>query len=152
MLFDFETGDLIDAEFIPTQSNFVLPKHAVQSPHSTITVSDQSADVVFAYDTTGIFIGTFAPSIGPHTGILDNIRGHDYNPVNNHLFVCNAQGGNFNRVVEFDPGGNYIGQFFPDNSGGLLGPFDIFSEQMMYLLQALQAVLHTGMIITELPR
>lgn len=125
MLLDFNSGDLVDAEFIPTQSNFILPKHAMQSPHSTITVSDQSADVVFAYDTTGLLIGTFAPSIGPHTGILDNIRGHDYNPINNHLFVCNAQGGNFNRVVEFDPMGNYIGQFFPDNSGGLLGPFGI---------------------------
>jgi hypothetical protein len=125
MLLDFNSGDLIDAEFIPTQNNFILPKHAMQSPHTTITVSDQSADVVFAYDTTGLLIGTFAPSIGPHAGILDNIRGHDYNPVNNHLFVCNAQGGNFNRVVEFDPAGNYIAQFFPDNSGGLLGPFDI---------------------------
>jgi hypothetical protein len=70
-------------------------------------------------------IGIFAPSIGPHTGILDNVRGHDYNPNNNHLLVCNAQGGNFNRVVEFDTMGNHLGTFIEANSGGLLSPFDI---------------------------
>ena len=125
MLLDFATGDLLIPDFIPPQSNLSVLKQARQSPRTTITISDQTGNVIFDYDTTGSLIGIFAPSIGPHTGILQNVRGHDYNPVNNHLFVCNAQGGNFNRVVEFDPAGNYIAQFFPDNSGGLLGPFDI---------------------------
>jgi hypothetical protein len=125
MLLDFATGNLVMANFIPPQSNISVLKQARQSPRSTISISDQTGDVIFDYDTTGSLIGIFAPSIGPHTGILQNVRGHDYNPNNNHLFVCNAQGGNFNRVVEFDAMGNYIDQFFPDNSGGLLGPFDI---------------------------
>ncbi|MFO7525244.1 MAG: T9SS type A sorting domain-containing protein [Ignavibacteriaceae bacterium] len=125
MLLDFATGDLVMPDFIPPQSNLSVLKQARQSPHTTISISDQTGNVIVDYDTTGSLIGIFAPSIGPHTGILQNVRGHDYNPINNHLFVCNAQGGNFNRVVEFDAMGNYIAQFFPDNSGGLLGPFDI---------------------------
>jgi hypothetical protein len=125
MLLNFNTGDLINPAFIPPQSNLSLPKQARQSPRNTISISDQTEDVVFDYDTSGSLIGIFAPSIGPHTGILDNVRGHNYNPDNNHLVVCNAQGGNFNRIVEFDTAGNYLGIFIEANSGGLLGPFDI---------------------------
>jgi hypothetical protein len=125
MLLNFNTGDLVNPDFIPPQSNLSLPKQARQSPRGTISISDQTEDVIFDYDTLGALIGIFAPSFGPHTGILDNVRGHDYKPYNKHLLVCNAQGGNFNRVVEFDSLGNYLGQFFPDNSGGLLGPFDV---------------------------
>lgn len=125
MLLDFATGNLVMPDFIPPQSNISVLKQARQSPRSTISISDQTGDVILDYDTTGSLIGIFAPSIGPHSGILQNVRGHDYKPYDNNLLVCNAQGGNFNRVVEFDSLGNYLGQFFPDNSGGLLGPFDI---------------------------
>jgi hypothetical protein len=125
MLLDFATGDLVMPDFIPPQSNISVLKQARQSPRSTISISDQTGNVILDYDTTGSHIGIFAPSIGPHTGILQNVRGHDYNPINNHLLVCNSQGGNFNRVVEFDAVGNYISEFFPTNSGGLLDPFDI---------------------------
>jgi hypothetical protein len=125
MLLDFNNGDLIDLAFIPPQGNLSLPKQARQSPRRTISISDQTEDVVFDYDTLGVLIGIFAPSIGPHTGILDNVRGHNYHPNNNHLVVCNAQGGNFNRIVEFDTSGNYLGIFIEANSGGLLSPFDI---------------------------
>jgi hypothetical protein len=91
MLLDFETGDLVKPDFIPPQSNLSVPKQARLSPFETITISDQTEDVVFKYDTSGSLQGIFAPSIGPHTGILDNIRGHNYRP-NNNLVVCNDRG------------------------------------------------------------
>jgi hypothetical protein len=126
LLLDFLTGDLVNPNFIPPQSNLSVAKQARHSPRGTISISDQTEDVVFDYDTSGTLISVFAPNIGPHNGILDNIRGHNYRPENNNLVVCNAQGGNFNRIVEFDTLGNYIGIFIQSNSGGLLSPFDIY--------------------------
>lgn len=143
LLLDFTTGDLVKPDFIPPQSNFSLPKQARQSPRTTISISDQTGDVVFDYDTLGTVIGIFAPSIGPHTGILQNIRGHNYNPNNNHLVVCNAQGGNFNRIVEFDTLGNYLSHFIADNSGGLLDPFDIiFRENDVFVTGFISSAVH----------
>lgn len=143
MLFDFATGDLVKPDFVPPQTILSLPKQARQSPRTTISISDQTEDVVFDYDTLGSVMGIFAPSIGPHTGILDNIRGHNYNPNNNHLVVCNAQGGNFNRIVEFDTMGNYLGHFIADNSGGLLDPFDIiFRATDVFVTGATSSAVH----------
>jgi len=126
MAFDYATGDLFDADFVPSNSTLLSsPKEARVSPWGTITVSDQIEDVVQEFDTSGAHVRILAPVGGPNTSIMDNIRGHAYRP-NGNLVVTVFQGTNANAVVEFDQGGNYLGNFITAASGGLSSPFGIW--------------------------
>jgi hypothetical protein len=123
--FDPNNGDLLDTAFIPsTPAALSSPKEARLSPRGTITVSDQISDLVQDFDTSGAYLGWFAPAGGVNTSILDNIRGHAYRP-NGNLVVAVASSANQNSVAEFDSAGNYIGNFIANSSGGLNGPFGI---------------------------
>jgi hypothetical protein len=123
-LLDFATGDLVNIDYITSQGALTLPKEARLSPRATITISDQSGDAVFDYDTLGVLMGLFAPAGGVNTSILDNVRGHNFRP-NGNLVVTVGGGANNNSVPQFDNTGNYLGQFIAASSGGLSSPFDI---------------------------
>ncbi|NJN54245.1 MAG: hypothetical protein HC804_05475 [Anaerolineae bacterium] len=106
MAFDATTGNLVDADFIPSDStNLTLPKNAILSASgSSILVSDQSNDVVLEYDLAGNYLGIFAPAGGPNTAILDNILGIALRP-NGNLLVTVTGGSNQDSVAEFDAPG-----------------------------------------------
>jgi hypothetical protein len=118
------TGDLIDANFIVAPGSLQSPKQARLSPHGFITVSDQISDLVQKFDSSGIYLGFFAPAGGVSTAILDNIRGHNYRD-NSNLVVTVGAGGNNNSIAQFDATGNFVNQFITAASGGLNSPFDI---------------------------
>jgi Secretion system C-terminal sorting domain len=123
--FDPVTGDLINANYIPPNpGNLASPKHALLNPSGFVGVSDQITDLVQKFDTTGAYIGIFAPAGGVNNAILDNIRGHAYRP-NGNLVVTVGSGANQNAIPEFDIGGNYLGNFIPTGLGGLNSPFCI---------------------------
>lgn len=126
MAFDPATGDLVDADFIPSDStNMATPKNAILSPsNDSILVSDQINDVVLEYDFDGNFLGIFAPVGGPNNTILDNILGLALRP-NGNLLVTVTSGSNQDSVAEFDTAGNYLGNFVAIGAGGMDGPFDI---------------------------
>lgn len=125
LAFDADNGNLVDLNFIPSNNpNMQTPKEALLNKFGFITVSDQISDLVQKYDTSGAYIGFFAPASGVNTAILDNIRGHNYR-ANGNLVVCVGSGGNQNSVAEFDQSGNYLGQFIATGAGGLTSPFDI---------------------------
>jgi len=127
MAFDATTGDLVDADFIPTDAaHLSTPKSAILSADGTsVLVSDQVDDVVQEYDLDGNYIGVFAPAGGPNTAILDNILGIDLLP-NGNLLVPVTGGANSDAVAEFDASGNYLGNFIANAAGGLGGPFDVW--------------------------
>jgi hypothetical protein len=123
---DINTGDVIDLNYIPPDgTNLATPKQARLTPWGNITISDQLSDGVFEYDTLGTVLGLFAPSGGVNTGILDNVRGHNYRNNTGNLLVTVAAGGNINSVAEFDNAGNFVGQFIATGAGGLNSPYDI---------------------------
>jgi len=128
MAFDPDTGDLIDADFIPADpDNLSTPIHAILSADGTsILVSDQIDDVVQEYDITdGSYIGVFAPAGGVDVGILDNIRGIALDPNNSNLLVSVGSGANADAIAEFDTAGNPIGNRVANAAGGLGSPFDV---------------------------
>ncbi|MCB0720901.1 MAG: T9SS type A sorting domain-containing protein [Ignavibacteriae bacterium] len=109
--FNPQNGDLVESDFIPPDAvNLSLPQHAVQTPRGTITISDQTTDGIFEYDTSGVFIRLFAPSTGVNTSILDNTRGHAYQS-NGNLLGTVGTGPNINAIPQFDTGGAYLGTF-----------------------------------------
>jgi hypothetical protein len=121
LAFDAVTGDLVDENFIPTANpQLQSPKEALQSPWGTILVSDQLSDAVQEFDTSGTYLGVFAPAGGPNPSILDNVRGIAFRP-NNNLLVTVASGANQNTIQQFDTGGVNIGTFI----SGISSPFDI---------------------------
>ncbi len=122
-LFDAQTGDLLDANFIPTSNpQLQSPKHALlHFSGKYIIVADQISDVVQKFDTNGTYIGYYAPSSGPNTSVLDNIRGIAYRP-NGNLLVTVGSSANQNTVQQFDTGGVSIGSFI---STGLSSPFAV---------------------------
>lgn len=126
MSFDPMTGDLLDANFIPSDpGNLGTPIHAILSDAGdTILLSDQIGDVVHEYDIQGNYIGIFAPAGGVNTAILDNVRGIALRG-NGNLLVTVGGGANDDAVAEFDTGGNYMGNFVANASGGLNSPFDV---------------------------
>ena len=66
-----DDGSLIDANFIVSTGEMVVPFNAIDSGRQTIFVSDQSGDEILEYDLNGTFIGTaFDSSNG-----IDNVRG-----------------------------------------------------------------------------
>jgi hypothetical protein len=135
MAFDPTTGDLVDADFIPTDSDhLVTPKNAILSAAgNTILVSEQVQDVVHEYDLDGNYIGIFAPAGGPNPAILDNIIGLALRP-NGNLLVTVTGGANDDSVAEFDTSGNYLGNFVPNDAGGMDGPFDIYRRAADWLV------------------
>lgn len=136
MLLDYTNGDIVDENFIPANPvNLSTPVKAQQHPSGFITVSDQIEDAVLSFDTTGTFLGIFAPTGGVNNAILDNARGHAY-LSNKHLLVCNFAGGNAHAVVEFDSAGNYVGNFIAPGSGGLESPWDLLFRAADVLVSA----------------
>ncbi|MDQ3021756.1 MAG: hypothetical protein M3R36_14470 [Bacteroidota bacterium] len=131
-LFDRQTGDLVDNAFIPTtQPQLILPKHAMQNYiGNNILISDQTADVVQSFDTSGTYLGVFAPAGGVNTAILDNIRGIGYRP-NDNLLVTVGGGGSNNTIQQFDLSGNSLGTFIGTN---LNSPFAILKRSDDYLI------------------
>jgi hypothetical protein len=127
MSFDAQTGNLINANFIPSDSvHLATPKNAILSPSgNTVLVADQIRDVVQEYSLSGAYIRVFAPASGPNPAILDNIRGITLRP-NGNLLVTVGGGANSNAVAQFDPSGNYIGNFVAAGAGGLVSPFDVY--------------------------
>lgn len=124
MLFDYATGDLVDVAFIPGGGNLSTPIQAQLSPRGTITVSDQIQDLVQEFDTSGVYIGPYAPAGGVNNAILNNIRGHQYRP-DGTLLACNSDASNNDAIAAFDTDGNFLGNFIANNAGGLDSPWDI---------------------------
>lgn len=122
-LFDAQTGDLLDPNFIPTTAPQLQSPKDVQQHFSGrfILVADQLSDVVQKFDTSGTYIGFYAPSSGVNTSILDNIRGICYRP-NGNMLVTVGSSASANTVQQFDTGGVSIGSFI---TSGLSSPFDV---------------------------
>lgn len=137
LAFDPASGNLVDTAFIPsTPGPLASPKEALGSPRGTITVSDQISDGVQDFDTSGAYLGIFAPAGGVNTAILDNIRGHAYRP-NGNLVVTVASSANAHALAEFDATGTYIGNFVANGAGGLNSPFGIlFRENDLLVTQS----------------
>lgn len=126
LAFDFQTGNIVNENFIPTNNpNLQSPKEALYNPAGFISISDQISDLVQKYDTSGNYLGIYAPAGGANPTILDNIRGHNYRPNNGNLVVAVGSSGNQNAVAEFDALGNYVGNFIAIGAGGLNSPFGI---------------------------
>ena len=116
-------GDLLDTAFIPrTSPQLQSPRHALQHPNGLqILVADQISDLVQRFDSTGVYIGPFAPSGGVNTAILDNIRGIEF-LANRNMLVTVGSGASQNRVQQFDTAGNFISSFI---SANISSPFYI---------------------------
>ncbi len=122
-LFSKVNGDLVDTAFIPSSTGILAsPKMAMQHFNGrNILISDQITDGVWRFDTSGAYLGIFAPNTGVNTAILDNIRGIRYR-FNNNLLVNVASGASQNTIQQFDTAGAHIGTFISTN---LNSPFDI---------------------------
>ncbi|MCF7858585.1 MAG: carboxypeptidase regulatory-like domain-containing protein [Candidatus Cloacimonetes bacterium] len=139
MAFDPETGDLVDADFIPADpENLSTPIAASLHPDgNSILISDQIEDGLLQYDLDGNFMGWFAPAGGVNNAILDNVRGWDIKADGN-ILVTTASGSNSDAIVEFDTSGNHIGNFIANGAGGLDGPFCVLYRETQddYLVSA----------------
>lgn len=128
MAFDPETGDLVDADFVPADpANLITPIHAVLNTcaEPMILLSDQVVDVVQAYDLDGNYLGLFAPAGGPNPTILDNIRGI-WVEQGSPLLVSVGGGANQDAVAGFFPDtGGPLGNFVANGAGGLDSPFSV---------------------------
>lgn len=122
-LFNAQTGDLVDQNFIPTTNpQLQSPKNALlHFSGRFILVSDQLSDVVQKFDTNGSYIGVFCPIGGPNTTIVDNMRSATYR-LNKNLLVTVGSSANSNTVQQFDSGGVHLGTFC---STGISSPFDV---------------------------
>jgi uncharacterized repeat protein (TIGR01451 family) len=124
-----QTGDVIDANFVPSDpTRLATPLNAILNASSTeILVSDQVNDVVQRYDlSSGAFLGTFAPVGGVNNTILDNIRGIELTPAG-ELLVTVGAGGNINAIARFSTTGDQLPPFVPSNSvPAIASPFEIY--------------------------
>ena len=128
MVFDAQTGELIDERFIEFELEETgTPIHALIGPAGTVLVSDQIRNVVHEYTLAGDYLGVFAPADGEDTSIMQNIRGMALRP-NGHLLVSVGGGGNANAIAEFDLDGEFVGNFIANGSGGLNSPFDVYQR------------------------
>ncbi|MEO8210068.1 MAG: hypothetical protein ABI840_05875, partial [bacterium] len=98
-IFNADNGDLIDTAFIPqTRPQLATPKVALKHyASSNVIVCDQITDVVQDFNLNGTYKGFYAPSTGPNTSIVDNMRGMRYRP-NNNLVVSVGSGVNQNTI------------------------------------------------------
>lgn len=158
MAFDPQTGDLVDANFIPSDIDHLSdPINAILSAGGdSILVADMSEDVVQEYDLDGNYIGVFAPAGGADTSILDNIRGIALDADGN-LLVPVAFGDNADAIAQFDTSGTYLGNFVANGDGGLDSPFDVYQRPSTdWLVSASQSdavhryALASGAYITDL--
>ncbi|MBN1948173.1 MAG: chitobiase/beta-hexosaminidase C-terminal domain-containing protein [Candidatus Cloacimonetes bacterium] len=126
MAFDPQTGDLIDANFIPAYPDYLsTPIHIVMNAEETsFLMTDQVRDLVQQFSFDGLYEGIFAPAGGVNNAILDNIRGMFVKDNGNYL-VTVASGANANGIAEFDSQGQYLGNFIANDAGGLNGPWSI---------------------------
>jgi len=92
--------------FITNPGSFSTPINAVQGPDGNIYVSDQVADAVFVFDTTGAYQYTYCSG-------YDNIRGIDFR--DGHLFATST-----NYVYEFAGPDSFVRNFITST-----GSFDI---------------------------
>ena len=123
LLIPESTGDFVgmydpfDGTFLGNLINgsgmFSTPINAIQGPDGNIYVSDQVADAVFVFDTTGTYLYTYADG----SDGLDNIRGIDFR--GDHLFVSSGSSNDF--IAEFDGPHSRLPDFINDGSD----PFDI---------------------------
>ena len=100
-------GDVINGSGILT-----FPINAIQGPDDNIYVSDQTADGVFVFDTSGTYLYTYCDG----TDGLDNVRGIDFR--NDTLFVTSGD----DYVAMFHGAHNRLADFI---NGGM-DPFDIY--------------------------
>lgn len=126
MAFDAVTGDLVDADFVPADSDhLVSPIEAIAGPDGdTLLVSDLTADAVFEYDlATGAFLRLFAPAGGVDNDILNSVRGIELR--GEQLLVTSGSPNNEDAVARFDRDGVYLGNFVLTGAGGLNSPWDV---------------------------
>lgn len=145
MAFDPMTGDLLDADFIPSDpTHLSTPIHAIlAADNASILVSDQLNDVVQQYDLDGNYLGVFAPTGGVNNAILNNIRGIDLD-VDGNLLVSVGGGTNADSIARFDTSGNYTGNFVANSLGGLDSPFDILLTNIGALVAGINSdAIHT---------
>lgn len=139
MAFDPETGDLLDANFIPAQDEYLTtPIHIILCVDETsFLITDQVRDIVQRFSLEGEYIEVFAPAGGVDNTILDNIRGMLLRENGNYL-VTVASGGNAHAIPEFDDEGNFLGNFITAGLGGLAGPWSIIYREQDedYLISA----------------
>jgi hypothetical protein len=136
MALDPLTGNVIDANFIPSNSVVGTGVNAILSADArSILVSDQTGDVVHRFGLDGAYLGVFAPAGGVNTAILDNIRGISLDATGNLLVTVGA-GANADAVAKFDASGNYLGNFVANGSGGLDSPFDVYRRAADWLVSA----------------
>jgi hypothetical protein len=128
MAFDPTTGNLVDADFVPSDpTNLGTGIHAVLNTCNlpVIQISDQINDVVHTYDLAGNYVGIFAPAGGPDPSLLDNIRGV-WNEQGYGFLVTVGGGTNANAVAIFFPDdGTSGGNFIANGLGGLASPFSV---------------------------
>lgn len=139
MAFDPQTGDLIDAAFIPSASTWLnTPIEAQQTPWNTIVVSDQLGDAVEEFDTAGVHLRLFAPAGGVNTAILDNMRGIAFSP-DGYLDVSVGGGTNDDAIARFDTAGAYTGNLVANGAGGMDSPFDVWYRSSDILVPAINS-------------
>jgi hypothetical protein len=128
MAFDPLTGNLLNADFIPSDpTNLSTPIHAIlAADNATVLVSDQLDDAVQRYDFDGNYLGIFAPLGGVDNNVLDNARGISLDS-NGNLLVSIGGGTNANAIARFDSTGMYTGNFIANGLGGLDSPFDVLN-------------------------
>ena len=137
MAFDPTTGDLVDADFIPSNAVMGTAVNAILGADGeSILVSDQINDVVHKFDLDGNYLGIFAPAGGANTAILNNIRGISLDASGN-LLVTTADSTNVDAVAKFDTAGNYLGNFIANGAGGLNSPFDIYGRAADWLVASI---------------
>lgn len=122
-LFSAVNGDIVDTNFIPQSSGqLASPRHALQHHSGNfILVADQINDIVHRFNINGTYVNFYAPSTGPNTAQINNVRGIRYR-ANNNLLVTSADNPAPNQIAQFDTAGNYIGAFI---SANITSPFDI---------------------------
>jgi uncharacterized repeat protein (TIGR01451 family) len=139
MAFDPMTGNLVDADFIPTNAVIGTGIEAILAADgNSILLSDQIGDVVHRFDLDGNYLGIFAPAGGANTAILDNIRGIALDDSGN-LLVTVGGGANANAVARFDTAGNSTGNFIAPGAGGLGSPFDIYRQGNQWLVAGIDS-------------
>ena len=113
-------GSLIDADFIVSTGEMVVPFNAIDSGRQTIFVSDQVGDEILEYDLDGTFIGiAFDSSNG-----IDNVRGIAV--ANGQLYATIGAGAFAGTIQQYDLQTGAQTTLIPTLiSGSGVAPFDI---------------------------
>lgn len=111
-------GSIINASFITDSTRFSTIVNAVSSGPNTVFISDQVANAVFEYSTSGTYLRTVVSSTANG---LSNIRGIAVH--NNRLYVTVAGGTHTNTVQSFRLDGTDQQTFI---STKLDSPYDVY--------------------------